>query len=383
MQRKFERLPEITELLTFIVASDEQSLSRAAARLHISGAAVAKRLDNLEAILGRKLLQRGNRGVRLTAAGRELYLPAEQLVEGARAVLDSTRPAAGGKLAGIQALLKRPAARSPEALAAELERLLERLFDVVPVGIAVQRLPDGTFLEVNDAFCTMVGYPRRELVGQSSSDLGLWISAEERERASSQMAETGRAECRRTRIRTASDAAIRVDVVSERMTVANQQLVLTVVADVTHETDLEQRLVTGDRRCSLLLELAEMALGSARRDALLAAALRAVKSELGFSDVAVVAFRDGDEPGEVLRALGAGKQLGEIARLHRQVWEGAEFLTELDAAATMCVSIPGSRAEPRVLLARAARDAELSDDDRGFLRSIARMIARVLDAPAE
>jgi PAS domain S-box-containing protein len=389
-RRPSERLPEIAELLTFVVASDEQSLARAAATLHVSGAAVAKRLDNLEAILGRKLLQRGNRGVRLTEPGRELYLRAEQLVADAKALLDRTQPGSGAKLAGIEALLKRPAARSPEALAAELERLLERLFDAISLGIIVQRVPDGVFLEVNAALCEMLEYPREELLGRSSVDLGLWESVGVREDAYARLAEAGRAA---GSLRTRSGASLRVDIAFQRMTVANHDLALTVVADVTREDELEQRLRASDRRSALLLDLAEMVLDRRRRDTLLAAALRAVKAELRVSEVAVVIFRKGSERGEVLSALGSAERLGEIARQHRHVWEAAELPVELDAATdhddkrrrprrAIGIKIPGPRAELRVLLTRAAAGATLRTDDLTFLRSIARLVMRVLDAPA-
>jgi PAS domain S-box-containing protein len=390
-RRPSERLPEITELLTFIVASDEQSLSRAAATLHVSGAAVAKRLDNLEAVLGRKLLQRGNRGVRLTEPGRDLYLRAERLVADAKALLDRTRPGTGPKLAGIEALLKRPAARSPEALAAELERLLERVFDTVSLGIIVQRIPGGVFLEVNAALCAMLEYPREALIGHSSVDLGLWESVDAREEAYAQLAEAGRAACT---LLTRSGAPLAVDIVFERMTVANHDLALTFVSDVTREDALEQRLRTGDRRSALLLELAEMVLDRRRSDTVLTAALRAVKAELRVSEVAVVVFRKGSERGQVLSALGSSERLGEIAQRHRQVWEAAEEVpVDLEAATdpddkrrrprrATGIKIPGPRAELRVLLTRDGVGATLGSDDGTFLRSIARMIMRVLDAPA-
>jgi len=54
-----ERLPELLELLTFVTAVDERSIRRAARRLHMSPAGIAKRLDNLEAILQERLLVRG------------------------------------------------------------------------------------------------------------------------------------------------------------------------------------------------------------------------------------------------------------------------------------------------------------------------------------
>lgn len=51
-----------------------------------------------------------------------------------------------------------------------------------PNAIVVSRLSDGAYLEVNDAFLTMFGYARDEVVGRTSLQLGVWESVTERER---------------------------------------------------------------------------------------------------------------------------------------------------------------------------------------------------------
>src|SRR5205085_11245712 len=63
-----------------------------------------------------------------------------------------------------------------------VEANFEKLFRSSPNPIFLSTLDDGRFIEVNEAFCEMLGYRREELVGQSSFRMGLWLYAEERTR---------------------------------------------------------------------------------------------------------------------------------------------------------------------------------------------------------
>jgi DNA-binding transcriptional LysR family regulator len=78
-------------LRSFVLAADLGSVGRAAVRLHISQPALSKRLQQLEALAGVRLLDRSPRGVLLTGAGKALVTRARsilELLEEARADLD-------------------------------------------------------------------------------------------------------------------------------------------------------------------------------------------------------------------------------------------------------------------------------------------------------
>ncbi len=70
---------------------------------------------------------------------------------------------------------------------AEAERLaalarFETLFRHAPEAMSISELDIGRFIQVNDAFCTMVGYRREELIGRTSLDLGMWTDPAGRQR---------------------------------------------------------------------------------------------------------------------------------------------------------------------------------------------------------
>jgi DNA-binding transcriptional LysR family regulator len=74
------RDPEVSELRAFCAAATLGSIAEAARAMNVSQPAMSKRLKNLEAVVGTELFVRSTRGVRLTAAGTQLYAVARRLL---------------------------------------------------------------------------------------------------------------------------------------------------------------------------------------------------------------------------------------------------------------------------------------------------------------
>ena len=64
---------DISDLLSFVAVANEQSFTRAAARLGVSQSALSHTIRKLEARLGVRLLTRTTRSVSTTEAGEELF----------------------------------------------------------------------------------------------------------------------------------------------------------------------------------------------------------------------------------------------------------------------------------------------------------------------
>ena len=62
------------------------------------------------------------------------------------------------------------------------EEKFAKAFLSSPNAITITRLVDGYHIEVNEAFCQMIGYSREEVINRSAVNLGLWVNLEKRDR---------------------------------------------------------------------------------------------------------------------------------------------------------------------------------------------------------
>ena len=88
---------DIRQLRQFIAVAEELHFRRAAARMNMSQPPLTAAISRLETEVGARLIERGNRVVSLTPAGRTLLGHARQVVAEAGRALTATRDAAAGR----------------------------------------------------------------------------------------------------------------------------------------------------------------------------------------------------------------------------------------------------------------------------------------------
>lgn len=79
----------------FVGVAEEENVSRAALKLHVSQPALSRQVRDLEAELGFPLFERGAKSVRLTQAGRVFLTEARAVLERASTAVNAARIAAG------------------------------------------------------------------------------------------------------------------------------------------------------------------------------------------------------------------------------------------------------------------------------------------------
>jgi PAS domain S-box-containing protein len=72
----------------------------------------------------------------------------------------------------------------------ESEKRFKSIFEAMPFPISVTRMSDQKHIEINDAYCQMVGRPRSDIIGKSAIELG--ADRETSDRHETQLLETGK-----------------------------------------------------------------------------------------------------------------------------------------------------------------------------------------------
>ncbi|MBA4395101.1 MAG: hypothetical protein C0407_16240 [Desulfobacca sp.] len=71
--------------------------------------------------------------------------------------------------------------RAEEALRLSEEKL-SKAFRASPDWMSISTMEEGRYIDVNDSFLRMSGYSREEAIGRTSTDLGLWVYPDDREK---------------------------------------------------------------------------------------------------------------------------------------------------------------------------------------------------------
>jgi len=109
-------------------------------------------------------------------------------------------------------------------------------------AIAISRIGDGTYLEVNHGFTEQTGYGREEAVGKSEIALGVWADPAVRDQFVRELTEKGDVRNFEAGFRTRSGET-RSGLISARpLDIDGEQCMLTITRDITDRLMLEQQL---------------------------------------------------------------------------------------------------------------------------------------------
>jgi PAS domain S-box-containing protein len=134
-------------------------------------------------------------------------------------------------------------------------------FKASPAAISIAAMPEGRWLEVNDAFMAMTGYDRAESIGKTSHDLGL-VDPEQRTRIVKAFMAKGMIRNEEIQMRTKSGAYVDVLLSSENIMLDGQNCALTIQYDITDLKRAEREV----RRLNADLERKQADLEEANKD---------------------------------------------------------------------------------------------------------------------
>jgi PAS domain S-box-containing protein len=129
--------------------------------------------------------------------------------------------------------------KAEEALRISEEKFA-KAFRSSPVAICISTVADGRFIEVNDSYINLVGFSHEELVGHTSIELGMFADPDERKEIIRQFKETNGFRDYELRMLTKTDQRKDVLFSTERIELAGQQCMLSLVVDITERKRVEE-----------------------------------------------------------------------------------------------------------------------------------------------
>ncbi len=129
----------------------------------------------------------------------------------------------------------------------ESEERFRLAFQTSPDAINLNRLKDGTYIDINDGFTDLMGYTRQDVIGKTSLSLNIWKDPEDRNRLVEGLIKTGHVKNLRARF-VRKDGEIGTGLMSARVIrMAGEDVILSVTRDITEQSKLERQLLQAQK----------------------------------------------------------------------------------------------------------------------------------------
>ena len=122
------------------------------------------------------------------------------------------------------------------------QQLFSTLFRVNPGATILSLLADGKCVDANEAYAKLTGYTRKELIGKTTVELNIWISAVERQSVVTELAQKGHLENVELTLRRKNGELINTIASGEVITLDGQRYILSFFFDITERKRAEEDL---------------------------------------------------------------------------------------------------------------------------------------------
>ncbi|MCX7156322.1 MAG: PAS domain S-box protein [Rhodocyclales bacterium] len=142
---------------------------------------------------------------------------------------------------------------------AHSREMFSHVFQSNPTAVAISRVSDGRYLDVNPSHCRLFGWSREEMVGRTSVELGIWPNLDQREIWAAELRRTGQLANRPAAMRDRNGRPLSVAITAEIFAVADEPVVLAFVSDFTDLRQAEAGLRLSEERFGQVFQASPVA----------------------------------------------------------------------------------------------------------------------------
>jgi len=134
------------------------------------------------------------------------------------------------------------------------EELYRTAFLTTPDAIAITRLGDGLYVDVNEGFSHIHGWPRDDIIGHTSLETGIWHDPHDRQVMIEMLHRDGHCSNFETDLRSRDGKVFKALISSHLITIKGEKCLLSVTRDISERKRWEQTLIESEARFRKLFE---------------------------------------------------------------------------------------------------------------------------------
>jgi PAS domain S-box-containing protein len=139
------------------------------------------------------------------------------------------------------------------------EEKFSKVFQISPASISIASMEDGKYLDVNETFLQKTGFQRSEVIGHTSTELGVWVREEDRSRYIDALLDQGVIYDFETQYRMYNGEIKDFLVSSTILEIESQRCSLNFILDITERKQVEKQLAEAVQRLSAHMDNSPLA----------------------------------------------------------------------------------------------------------------------------
>jgi PAS domain S-box-containing protein len=137
----------------------------------------------------------------------------------------------------------------------ESESKFSSIFHISPICIAIVRMKDGRFIEVNKSWHNIIGYSENDTLERNIDELDLWVDNSEKNIYYENLRELGALHGYESKIKRKDGSALDMLINAECIELMGEQCILNVAQDITNRKLMEEALRESEERYKSLFNL--------------------------------------------------------------------------------------------------------------------------------